>query len=36
MFDVPEVLIMALIALLAVLWTRHWILSHNQTRRAKK
>jgi hypothetical protein len=35
MLDIPEVLIIALTALLAVLWTRHWI-SHHQTGRTKK
>jgi len=29
MLDIPEALILALSALLVVLWTRHWLLHHH-------
>jgi hypothetical protein len=35
MLDIPEMLIIALTALLAVLWTRHWML-HHRAGEAKK
>jgi hypothetical protein len=35
MLDIPEALIIALSALLAVLWTRHWLVYHAAHKRRK-